>query len=142
MGEGRCFVNIAAALRDVNHGRGTLSPSGVSKGGIMARAWTEARTDVVADLVARVDWLDRRADRLTPGDVASELEAVRRIAARHGIGPAITVVHALDSALARGEQGPLVHGWLAILRDAVGCGVNDARTCETYAAACTVRLNG
>ena len=97
---------------------------------------------VIGDLVARVDSLDRRCDRLAEHVVADELDAVRRIAASHGIGPAVTVIHALDSALARGEHGALVHGWLAILRDALGSGSADRRTCETYAAACAVRLNG
>ena len=106
----------------------------------MATAWVAAN-DVVGDLVARIDALDSRCDALTAGAVADELDTVRRIAARHGIGPAVTVIHALDSALARGEHGALVHGWLAILRDALGSGGGDARVCETYAAACAVRLN-
>ncbi|MFD1787960.1 hypothetical protein ACFSC3_10275 [Sphingomonas floccifaciens] len=92
------------------------------------------------DLVARVDAIDRRADRLRPDEVAYELEAIRRIASRHGIGAAITIVHALDGALTRGERGSLVHDWLSLLRDAVGspCGLPHAA--ETYAAACAVRL--
>ena len=108
----------------------------------MATAWREGSGLVRDDLVARIDAMDRRAHRLKPGELAYELESIRRIAARHGIGPAVTVAHALDTALARGERGPLVHGWLAILRDAVGCGETDAHAHETFAAACTVRLNG
>jgi hypothetical protein len=108
----------------------------------MALAWSEGSGTVRADLVARIDAMDRRADRLRPGDLANELEAIRRIAARHGISPAITVVHALDCALSRGERGPLVHGWLAILRDAVGCTTPTQAAADTYAAACAVRLNG
>lgn len=108
----------------------------------MARTWTEASIDVINDLAARIDELDRRAYRMMPGDMASELEQVRRIAARHGMIPAVTVVHALDSMLARGDYRSMVHDWLSILRDAVGCGANDDRTVETFAAACSVRLNG
>lgn len=108
----------------------------------MALRGLDAMTLVRDDLVARIDAIDRRADRLRPAEVAGELEAIRRIAARHGIGPAMTVVHALDSALSRGERGPLVHGWLAILRDAVGSRAVGAQATETYAAACAVRLNG
>jgi hypothetical protein len=92
------------------------------------------------DLVARIDAMDARAGRLRPADLAHELEYIRRIAVAHGIAPVVTVVHALASAVARGEHGPLVSGWLAILRDAVGCEHTDARACETFAAACTVRL--
>jgi hypothetical protein len=97
---------------------------------------------VRADLIARINAMDAHADQLRPGELAYELEAIRRIAARHAIGPAMTVVHALDAALSRGERGPLVHGWLAILRDAVGCTSRTKAASETYAAACAVRLNG
>lgn len=95
---------------------------------------------VRADLTRRINAMDRRADHLRPGELAFELEYIRRTASSNGLSPAVTVVHALDSALSRGERGPLVHGWLAILRDAVDCGRSDARTCATYAAACSVRL--
>ena len=108
----------------------------------MALRWSRGVGMVCEDLVARVDAIDRRADRLQSGEIVCELEAIRRIALRHGIGPALTVLHALESALSRGERGPLVHGWLAILRDAVGCTTATEAASETYAAACAVRLNG
>lgn len=95
---------------------------------------------VRADLARRIDAMDRRADHLRPGELAFELEYIRRAVSSNGFRPAIAVIQALDGALSRGERGPLVHGWLAILRDAVDCGRSDARTCDTYAAACSVRL--
>lgn len=108
----------------------------------MALTWGEKTSAIRADLVARIDAMDRQAGQARAGDLAYELDAIRRIVARHGIGPAVTVVHALDSALSRGERGALVHGWLGILRDAVGCNVSSQAAAETYAAACVVRLNG
>lgn len=108
----------------------------------MALAWGDRNRAIRADLVARIDAMDAHAERLRAGELAYELETIRRIVARHGIGPAVTVVHALDIALARGERGPLIHGWLAILRDAVGCTAPTPAAAETYAAACAVRLNG
>ena len=112
----------------------------------MAQAWGGTRDGrsgaVRADLVARIDAMDARAEATRPTDLAHELEAIRRIVARNGIGPAMGVVHALDTALSRGEHGALIHGWLAILRDAVGCTVSTQAASETYAAACAVRLNG
>ncbi|HWK34830.1 hypothetical protein [Sphingomonas sp.] len=92
------------------------------------------------DLASRIDAIGFRARHVGAGDLADELEQIRRIAVAQGIRPAVTVVHAILSALGRGERGPLVDGWLAILRDAIGCESNDARTCEAFAAACTVRL--
>ena len=79
-------------------------------------------------------------ERLRPGELACELQSLRRVAVRDGLQPAVTVIHALDAALARGERGTLVRDGLAILRDAVDCGRSDPQTCDTYAAVCSVRL--
>ncbi|MGJ3628683.1 hypothetical protein AB5I41_20450 [Sphingomonas sp. MMS24-JH45] len=48
-----------------------------------------------------------------------EVDAIRAIARRHRMLPAVIVAQALERALARGEHGPLVHGWLC---DAPGGG--------------------
>lgn len=93
-----------------------------------------------ADLAARITAIDLRVDHARPFDLARDLDQVRRIAQSNGMLPAVTVAHALDSALARGEHGPLIHGWLAILHDAIGCDRFDGPTCDAYAAACSVRL--
>lgn len=94
---------------------------------------------VRADLALRIAALDAAAR--TTRQWANDLDQVRRIALAAGMLPAVTVAHALESALARGERGPLIRGWLAILRDAVGCEASDPATCDTYAAACLVRYN-
>lgn|SRR5690242_8375508 len=93
-----------------------------------------------ADLVQRIIALDLRASTGHAADLAQDLDAIRRIAQAAGMQPAVSVAHVLDAALARGERGPLVRGWLEVLRDAVGCGRADAPTCEAYVAACSVRL--
>ena len=72
-------------------------------------------------------------------ELASDLDQIRRIASAAGLFPAVTVAHALEAALARGERGPMILGWLDILSDAIGSGACDARAAETYAAACSVR---
>ena len=77
-----------------------------------------------------------------PRDLASDVDAIRVIAHRNGLNPAVTVAHFLDSALSRGENGPLVHGWLSLLADAIGSDRQDIAACETFAAACSVRLAG
>ncbi len=74
--------------------------------------------------------------------LAAEVDAIRAAAVSLGLYPAVAVTHAISAALARGERGPLVTGWIAILRDAVSCDRQDAHTCEIYAAACSVRLTG
>ena len=77
-----------------------------------------------------------------PRTLAAEVDAIRAAALAHGLFPAVAVTHAIEAALSRGERGALVTGWLHILRDAVSCDRHDGGACETYAAACSVRLTG
>ncbi len=95
---------------------------------------------VKAELRERIDAMDARADRARAADLARELGQVRLLAHRSGLAPAVTVVRLLESALARGEHGALVHGWLSVLNDAVACDRHDGAACDAYAAACSVRL--
>ncbi|KQS48413.1 hypothetical protein ASG20_15090 [Sphingomonas sp. Leaf198] len=97
---------------------------------------------VKADLAARIAAIDVRAPYARPCDIAAEVDAIRVIAHSNGLNPAVTVAHFVDSALSRGEHGALVHGWLGILRDAVGCERQDVQACHAFAAACSVRLAG
>jgi hypothetical protein len=97
---------------------------------------------VKAELAARIAAIDVRAPYARAADLAVELGAIRTIAHRNGLQPAVTVARLLDSVLARGECGALVHGWLRVLADAVGCERQDAQACDTYAAACSVRFSG
>ena len=96
---------------------------------------------VQSELAARIGMIGARAAGQRVGDIATEIDAIRRIAHRHGLFPAVAVTQALESALARGERGALIQGWLSILGDAVGCDRHDRAACETFAAACSVRLS-
>ncbi len=73
-------------------------------------------------------------------ELAADLDAIRKIALANGISPALPVVHALEAALAAGQRGPMIADGLALLRDAVSCGRDDARTGAAFAAACSIRL--
>lgn len=97
---------------------------------------------VQAELAARVARLRMRAGIDSANVLAREVDAIRAAALAHGLYPAVAVTHAIAAALARGERGALVLGWLAILRDAVSCDRQDGPACDTYAAACSVRLTG
>ena len=94
---------------------------------------------VRAELAQRIMAIGMAASRASASDLARDVDALRSLAHRHGFHPAATVAHALETALARGERGPLIQGWLGVLQDAVGCGRSDAHACEAYAAACSVR---
>ena len=97
---------------------------------------------VRADLASRIAAIDVRAPYARSCELAPDIDAIRVIAHRNGLNPAVTVAHFLDSALSRGESGPLVHGWLTLLADAIGSERQDVAACETFAAACSVRLAG
>ncbi|MDQ2891722.1 MAG: hypothetical protein M3R64_01360 [Pseudomonadota bacterium] len=97
---------------------------------------------VKADLAARITALDVKAPYARACELASDVDAIRAIAHRNGLNPAVTVAHFLDSALSRGEHGALVHCWLSVLRDAVTSERQDLAACDSFAAACSVRLAG
>ena len=97
---------------------------------------------VKADLAARIAAIDVRAPYARACELAPDVDAIRAIAHRAGLNPAVTVAHFLDSALSRGEHGALLHGWLAVLRDAVVSERQDLAACDSFAAACSVRLAG
>ena len=97
---------------------------------------------VRADLAARIAAIDVRAPYARPAELAPDIDAIRLIAHRNGMNPTVTVAHFVDSALSRGEHGALVHGWLALLSDAIGCDRQDVAACDAFAAACSVRLAG
>ncbi|MEG3163492.1 hypothetical protein U1701_02680 [Sphingomonas sp. PB2P19] len=97
---------------------------------------------VKADLAARIAAIDVRAPYAQARDLAPEIDAIRVIAHRNGLNPAVTVAHFVDSALSRGEHGALVHGWLSILGDAIVSERQDVQACHAFAAACSVRLAG
>lgn len=101
---------------------------------------TQAR--VRDELRMRIGLIDARVTTQAPSALAHEIDAVRAIAHRSGMRPAVAVAQALEMALARGERGPLIKGWLAILRDAVGSERHDEAACDTFRAACSVRLFG
>jgi hypothetical protein len=98
--------------------------------------------NVREELAARIGLLDAWIGAKRPNDLAREIDAIRTIAHHNGMRPAVAVAQAVEMALARGERGPLIHGWIAILRDAVTSERHDDAACDTYRAACSVRLFG
>ena len=85
----------------------------------------ESASDIRAELWARIAALD-----------------VSRIAHAHGLTPAVTVTHFIERALARGQGMPPVHGWLAMLTDAVASERQDYEAADRFATACSLRLAG
>lgn len=94
------------------------------------------------DLARRATLLARRIGSTSRQEIAVEVDQIRRVAIRLGMLPAAGIAQALESALARGDSGPLVTGWIAILAEAIGGDRHDAQAFDSYAALCSVRLAG
>lgn len=94
---------------------------------------------VQAELMRRATLLGARPGAAA---LASEIDTIRRIALQNGMLPVASVAQVLESALARGDNGPLITGWIALLREAIGSERQDRFARESYVAACSVRLTG
>ncbi len=97
---------------------------------------------LATELQQRIEAIGARATHGAMCDLAADLDAIRRIAVANGMTPALPVVHALESALASGQRGPMIADGLSLLRDAIACGRSDSRTGAAFAAACAIRLAG
>ena len=93
----------------------------------------EIRTDLGTRLAAL-------AMRSRPSDLAAELDKIRHIAAANQMFAVVAVARAMESAVARGERGPLVQGWLTVLGDAIGSDRQDKALGDLFASACGVRF--
>jgi len=95
---------------------------------------------IKSELAARVGVVSAFSAR-RHREIAIEIGAIRQIAHRHGLHPAVAVSQALESALARGERGTLIQGWLSILGEAIGCDRQDRAACEIFVAVGSVRFS-
>lgn len=93
-------------------------------------------------LLARIAALDVRAPYASATDLAGGIEAIRRLAHAHGLTSAVTVTHFIDRALLSGDAPVAVHGWFAMLTEAVDSDRQDLDTTSRFAEACSVRLTG
>lgn len=92
------------------------------------------------ELTTRIAAIDGRAPYPRAAEMALAVDEIRRIALHAGLNPTVTVAYFIEAALARGERGVLVHGWLQMLRDAVFADRQDVAACDSFAAACSIRL--
>jgi hypothetical protein len=97
---------------------------------------------IKTELLARIGRIGACVGIDRPADLAREIDVIRTVAHSRGMHPAVTVAQALAMGLARGECGPLIRAWLDLLRDAVGSDRHDDAACDTYRAACAVRMFG
>ena len=91
-------------------------------------------------LAAQVAKLNMMAGHARPADLAGAVDAIRSVAQAEGRLPVVAVARAIEAALARGERGVVINGWIAMLGEAVGCDRSDTDCTSVYLAAGAVRL--
>lgn len=97
--------------------------------------------DVVRhELASRIAALDARARHARMPELITAVADIRTLAQAAQMHAAVTVLHFIAAALARGERGASVHGWVQVLHDAVRTERQDALACDAFAAVCSVRL--
>ena len=99
-------------------------------------------TTVLGELAIRIAAIAGHPAERPFGDLAHDLDAIRRLAVAQGHHPVFAVAHALEAAMARGEQGALVRDWLQVLGEALGSARLDRAAGDSYAATCSVRFIG
>ncbi|MES2096439.1 MAG: hypothetical protein V4459_06740 [Pseudomonadota bacterium] len=92
------------------------------------------------DIAASVAQLNMMAGHAAPRDLVNAVNAIRAAAQAEGRLPVVAVARAIESALARGERGVVVRGWIAMLSEAVGCESHDADSGHVFLAAGAIRL--
>lgn len=99
-----------------------------------------AGAEIRIQLCARIAALDVSAPYARATDLIDGVEAIRRIAHRHGLTSVVTVTHFIDRALMQERNELPVHGWFAILNDAIASERQDWQSANAFAEACSVRL--
>jgi hypothetical protein len=117
------------------HDRAMAGSNGAEAAMADGRNWA-----LIGELQARITSIEGRAARAATADLAADLDSIRRLAMANGLTPAVCIVHAIESALASGQRGPLIADGLSLLRDAVACGRTDSRAGAVFAAASAIRL--
>ncbi len=97
---------------------------------------------IQARLLDRLDQITCELPRMSVARLASEVDEVRRLATAHGLVPLAELAHSLENTLAITPAAVLVHPFLDMMRDAVGCEKYDLSTTQTYLAAANQRLYG
>jgi hypothetical protein len=103
---------------------------------------TEAMRHVRATLCSRIDGVAAELSHQNVARLCTNVDLIRSTAQAHGMIPLAQLARTLESALAGGERGAMVLGYLDMMRDAAGCERIDLAASESFAAAMSVRLAG
>jgi hypothetical protein len=103
---------------------------------------SDALKQVRAGLCDRIDRIAEALPHQSSTRLCENIDIVRRIAVDHGFSPVAQLARGLERTMAAGERGAMVLSYLDMMRDAVGCDMDDGQASEAYLAAVSVRLAG
>jgi hypothetical protein len=95
---------------------------------------------VRADLIDRLDALQKAAGKLSVRDFLQGIATIRTMAAAYGLIPVVCLAEALDRAVRAQPRGCPAGLYFDRLRDAIGCERIDAAAGEAMLASISVRL--
>ena len=97
---------------------------------------------IKSQLCDQIDLLANQLPQLSACQLASQVDALRRIARDHGLLPVEELARGLESALSVSDCSVMVLPFLESMRDAVGCERIDPAAAQSYLAAVNQRLYG
>jgi hypothetical protein len=95
---------------------------------------------VRAELVDRLDTLQKAAGKMAVRDFLQGLATIRTLAAAYGLIPVVCLAEALERAVRTQPRGCPAGLYFDRLRDAIGCDRIDAAAGEAMLASISVRL--
>ncbi len=95
-----------------------------------------------SQLCDRIDRIASELHDLTLGQLAGQIDDIRRLARENGLLPLESLARGLERALAASDGGVMVGPYLETMRDAAGCERVDAAAAQSYLASVSLRLYG
>ena len=104
------------------------------------RIENDAMMLVRAELSERLHALQALSRRLSTGDLAADVDAIRSLAAAYGLIPVVRLAEALERAVCEDRKGCPTDLYLGRLHDAIGCERLDEQASQAILASISVRF--
>lgn len=100
----------------------------------------DAMLMVRTDILNRIDAIAAQSSHFSLARLCEEVDHIRHLARAYGLQPVERLASTLESALAVGGHGPVIHSYLDLMRDAAGCERVGPEVSSAYLAALCLRM--